>query len=117
MFTRPLPRRKPARALALFRQLARLRYRLFPYLYSCAHQADRSGLPVLRAMPLVFPHDPNCADKDFQFMLGPDLLLAPVIPEDNRCKVYLPPGEWFDFWSDQVLQGPLTLELVVPLDR
>ena len=50
-------------------------------------------------------------------MLVPDLLLAPVIREDNRCNVYLPPGEWFDFWSDQVLQGPLTLELVVPLDR
>lgn len=105
------------RALTIFRQFAQLRYRLFPYIYSCAHQATRNGMPVLRAMPLAFPFDPNCANKDFQFMLGPDLLVAPVIREDQVCNVYLPPGEWFDFWSDQILKGPLTLKLEVPIDR
>lgn len=105
------------RAATIFRDFARLRYQLFPYLYSCAHQAVQNGLPVLRAMPLAFPNDPNSAGKDFQFMLGPDLLVAPVIREDNRCTVYLPPGKWFDFWTDQVLNGPLNLNLDVPLDR
>lgn len=105
------------RAVAIFRHYARLRYRLFPYLYSCAHQATLSGLPVLRAMPLAFPHDPNCADKDFQYMLGPDLLLAPVIREDNQCGVYLPPGEWFDIWSDQKFHGPQTMNLNMALEQ
>lgn len=105
------------RAQTIFREFARLRYQLFPYLYSCAHEAAQNGLPVLRAMPLAFPHDPNCASKDFQFMLGPHLLIAPVIREDSRCSVYLPAGQWIDFWSEQVLTGPLNLDLEVPLER
>ncbi len=105
------------RAQTIFRKFARLRYQLFPYLYSCAHEAAQNGLPVLRAMPLAFPQDPNCASKDFQSMLGPDLLIAPVLREDSRCSVYLPAGEWVDFWSEQALNGPQTLELEVPLDR
>ncbi len=105
------------KALVIFRQFANLRYRLFPYIYSCAHESTRNGLPVLRAMPLAFPNDPNCADKDFQFMLGPDILVAPVIREDDQCKVYLPPGNWFDYWTDQLFHGPLTMSLEVPIDR
>jgi alpha-D-xyloside xylohydrolase len=104
-------------AVKIFRQYAQLRYRLFPYLYSCAHEATNNGLPLLRAMPLSFPNDPNSYDKDLQFMLGPWLLIAPIYSEDGRRSIYLPAGDWVDFWSDAPLTGPLNLDVQPPLEQ
>ncbi len=108
-------------ATAIFRRYARLRYQLFPYLYSCAHEAARTGLPVLRAMPLAFPDDPNGYDKDLQFMLGPWLLAAPIYDESGRRSVYLPAGRWIDYWSGRSAAsaptaGPATLAIHAALD-
>jgi alpha-D-xyloside xylohydrolase len=91
---------------AIVRRYIELRYRLFPYLYSCAHEAHRTGMPVIRAMPLVFPADPNTMDKDFQFMLGPWVLVAPIFNRAGTRSIYLPEGEWCDYWTGQWLQGP-----------
>lgn len=104
------------RATAIFRRYARLRYQLFPYLYACAHEAARAGLPVLRAMPLAFPKELNGYDKDLQYMLGPWLLVAPVYDESDQRSVYLPAGGWTDFWSGQTFDGPTTLTVNAPLD-
>lgn len=103
-------------AAAIFRRYARLRYQLFPYLYSCAHEAARTGLPVLRAMPLAFPDDPNTYDKDLQFMLGPWLLLAPIYDESGKRSVYLPAGRWIDYWSGQTYDGPANITVHAALD-
>ncbi len=103
-------------ATAIFRRYARLRYQLFPYLYACAHKAARTGLPVLRAMPLAFPDDPNTYDKDLQFMLGPWLLLAPIYDESGKRSVYLPAGRWLDYWNGQTYDGPATLNVHAALD-
>jgi len=111
------PWRYGERAVEIFRRYARLRYELFPYLYACAHEAARTGLPVLRAMPLAFPDDPNTFDKDLQFMFGPWLLVAPLYDESDERRVYLPPGRWIDFWSGDTYDGPNTLTLHAPLDK
>jgi len=50
-------------------------------------------------------------------MLGPSLLVAPVFNEDGRCRVYLPAGRWYDFWTNEPSLGPAHLELDVPLER
>lgn len=105
-----------AEALAIVRRYTLLRYRLFPYLYSLAHEAQRTGLPVIRAMPLVFPDDPNTCDKDLQFMLGPWLLVAPIYDAGEERTVYLPEGVWFDFWTGERFAGPATLRVHAPLD-
>ena len=104
------------RATEIFRRYARLRYQLFPYLYSCAHEAARTGLPVLRAMPLAFPADINGYDKDLQYMLGPWLLVAPIYDESDRRSVYLPAGRWTEFWTGQTFDGPNDLNIHAPLD-
>ena len=103
-------------ALAIFRRYARLRYQLFPYLYSCAHEAAATGLPVLRAMPLAFPDDPNCYDKDLQYLLGPWLLVAPIYDESSQRHVYLPEGRWIDYWSEQTFTGPANITVHASLD-
>ena len=103
-------------ALSIFRRYARLRYQLFPYLYSLAHEAAQTGLPVLRAMPLAFPDDPLSYGQDLQYMLGPWLLVAPVYDEGDERTVYLPEGRWFDYWTDRAYDGPASLRVQAPLN-
>ncbi len=109
-------------ALAIVRKFVGLRYRLFPYIRSAALEASETGLPVLRALPLAFPDDPNVAAWDHEYMFGRALLVAPVIrrteelgpgsgrPTGPRMPVYLPPGDWFDFWTGRIHQGPAVID-------
>jgi len=112
-------------ALAIVRKFVRLRYRLFPYIRSAALEARDTGLPVLRALPLAFPDDPNAAAWDHEYMFGPSLLVAPVIRplaelkeggRPPRFSVYLPPGEWFDYWTGRLFCGPAFVEVAARLD-
>lgn len=89
----------------LFKTYARLRYRLLPYIYSAAHVAARTGMPILRAMPLQFPDDPTCRDSLHQYMLGPSLLV--VAYTDS---VQLPAGRWIDYWTGKSYAGPKRFE-------
>ncbi|MGZ4886351.1 MAG: TIM-barrel domain-containing protein [Candidatus Aminicenantales bacterium] len=127
------------KAEAIVAKFVRLRYRLFPYLYSLAHEAARTGLPVLRALPFEFPGDPNAHGHDLEFMLGPWLLVAPVVHEGGERDVYLPywdererhgnrragkeegktygGAEWIDFWSGRRHPAGRTLRIKSPLSR
>jgi alpha-glucosidase len=95
-----------------------LRYRLLPYLYACFLTASETGAPVQR--PLVFDHqyDPTVRDIDDQFLLGIDLLVAPVTePGMTQRQVYLPAGEWYDWHSDELLSGNAFVVAETPMDR
>ncbi len=104
-------------AVEVVREFARLRYRLLPYIYSLAREAEVTGLPVVRPLVLEYPDDPVAAAVDYEYLLGPYLLVAPVMNEEGRCLVYLPPGTWYDWWTGERLQGPQHLRLEVPLER
>lgn len=103
-------------ALAIVRRYVDLRYRLFPYLYSAAIEAARTGMPVMRALVLHWPGDPHACICDQQYMLGPSLMVAPVVHPSGRKTVYLPEGKWIDLWTGGVYRGPDVLQLQVPLD-
>jgi len=103
-------------ATRAFRKFARLRYRLFPYLYSLAAEATETGMPVVRPLVLEYQDDPWVHGVDDQFLLGSDLLVAPVLRADDTVDVYLPDDEWVDFWTGERIQGPVTLHREVPLD-
>jgi len=91
-----------------FRKYGQLRYRLLPYIYSTAAEAARSGYPVMRAMPLVYPDDPAWDTSLGQYMLG-DFLLVSAYSK----KVRLPEGTWIDFWSGKQSSGPATLPVTI----
>jgi alpha-D-xyloside xylohydrolase len=76
-----------------------------PYLFGAALEATTHGTPMLRAMLLEFPEDPGCDMLDRQYMLGSDLLVAPVFTADGTVDFYLPAGKWTHFFSGQVLNG------------
>ena len=104
-------------AVTIVREFARLRYRLLPYLYALAQEACQTGVPVVRPLFLEFPDDPSAYQADLEYMLGPYLLVAPVFNQEGRCRVYLPPGQWHDFWSNERVDGPAYRDMEVPLER
>lgn len=97
----------------------RLRYRLIPYLLAAAEQHCRTGVPIMRHMALEFPGEPNADTLDDQYMLGPDLLVAPVMTPGTRSRqVYLPRGIWTDLHNaGRCYEGPGFRELRAPLSR
>lgn len=93
-------------AVAVTRSFTRLKHRLMPYLYGAAVQARDTGTPVMRAMVLEFPDDPSCQTLDRQYMLGDDLLVAPVLSEDGRVDYYVPAGIWTHLLTGERISGP-----------
>ena len=82
-----------------WRRYSKIRTQLYPYISSTAWQYRETGMPMMRAMLLDFPADPKVASLDDQYMLGPDLLVAPVVePGQTSRSLYVPKGKWIDFW-------------------
>jgi alpha-D-xyloside xylohydrolase len=104
-------------AVRVVRRFARLRYRLLPYLWALAHEASYRGLPMARPLLLEFPKDGASWEVDWEFMLGPYLLVVPVISEEGPVSIYLPPGVWYDWWTGSRLEGPRRWDERVPLER
>jgi alpha-D-xyloside xylohydrolase len=104
-------------AEAIFRRYAKLRYRLLPYIYSTAVQAAQTGLPVVRALVLKYSNDPNVRHLDSEYLFGDSFLVAPVLERGARRRmVYLPVGDWVDYWSRQIHEGPVWLNYPAPLE-
>jgi len=83
------------KAVEVVRNYARLRYQLMPYLKKCADETYQRGVPIMRHMHLEYPLDPVTENVDDQFMLGPDLMVAPIFEEGAVERlVYLPAGSW-----------------------
>lgn len=91
---------------SICRRYITLRYQLLPYLYGLFVEAARTGAPIMRPLAWHFQNDPTavaCAD---QFLLGPSLLVAPVLQAGARTRlVYLPAGNWHDFWTGEAFHG------------
>ncbi len=111
------------RAEAVFTKFAKLRYRLLPYIYSIAHEANRTGIPMMRAMLLEFPGDPEAVRQPYQYMFGPALLIAPVYEYSNHPdltaerQVYFPAGGWHDWWDGRKMAAPGYARVSVSVDR
>ncbi|MCP4804573.1 MAG: hypothetical protein GY913_29720 [Proteobacteria bacterium] len=92
---------------AHFARFARIHEVLAPELIELAEQAEDAGTPIVRHLMLEFPDDPEVWPLSDQYLLGPDLLVAPMLVEgaDER-EVYLPEGTWFDVWTGASTDGP-----------
>jgi alpha-D-xyloside xylohydrolase len=92
-------------AVAVARKFGRLKSRLAPYLLAAGRQAHETGTPVMRPMILEFPADPAVAYLDRQYLLGPDLLVAPVFRPDGQVEYYLPEGDWVRLLTGETVTG------------
>lgn len=114
-----LPWEYGGRAGRIAGEFLRLRASLVPYLYTLAREAYDTGLPLVRAMYLGWPRLAGAYRFDRQYMLGDELLVAPVArPGDPaRKRVWFPPGRWTDVFTGDTYAGPRAQTLNVPLDR
>jgi len=99
----------------LFRFYLKLRYRLHPYYYSSAIEAHLTGRPILAALVFDYQDDKNTYDKDYHFMLGRQILVAPVLEKTDTWNVYLPKGKWIHYWSGKEYTGSQTITVDAPL--
>lgn len=85
----------------IYRKFANYRMSLLPYLYNQAKYTNATGVPMMRSMAYEFPNDTSAATVEFQYMLGENLLVAPIENQGQTSKlIYLPEGEWIDlFWG------------------
>jgi hypothetical protein len=89
-----------------------------PYIYSFARDAAEHGYPILRHPFLQYPTDPNTYDIAYDFFLGDALLVCPVVEQGARERqCYLPPGEWVNWWTGHVYDGPGRASLPAPLEQ
>ena len=99
-----------------YRKYAVLHMSLFPYRYAAAQEAARTGMPIMRALVLQYQNDKRAREAKDEYLFGPDLLAAPVIDENTSRAVYLPGGEWIDYWSGKHLSGGHVVIADAPLD-
>ena len=93
-------------ASGVLRTFTSLKCHLMPYLYGLALEASKTGSPIMRPMFFEFPEDPGCRKLDLQYMLGGDLLVAPIFNERGEAEFYLPEGCcWTNLLDGEILEG------------
>ncbi|MCQ4087375.1 TIM-barrel domain-containing protein [Saccharibacillus sp. JS10] len=91
---------------SILREYIGLRYRWMPHLYNLFQEASETGLPPMRPLLLEYQDDPNVTNLCDQFLVGRDVLAAPIYrPDTEHRAVYLPEGEWIDYWTGEVIAG------------
>jgi alpha-glucosidase (family GH31 glycosyl hydrolase) len=98
------------------RKYLELRYRLLSYLYTAVRESRDSGLPVMRALWLHYPHDALAVNRGDEYLWGANILVAPVTEKGATSRsLYLPPGTWYDFWTEEQIAGGREISRAVDL--
>ena len=107
----------------IFRDYDNLRYSLAPYMYTAAYQAYTTGMPIMRALPLVYPNDDRVYERLTEYMLGDNLLVGSFLKngehEVNGIKTnfYFPEGRWHDFFTGEIYEGGQEILYTPPADK
>jgi len=102
---------------AIIRKYLKLRYQLLPFLYTTLEESHRTGVPLFRPLLLNYQDDPDTYNLDDEFMIGSDLLVAPVLrPDVTERLVYLPKGTWYDYWTNKRYTGGTMVRAPAPLE-
>lgn len=102
---------------AICRDLFQLRMSLIPYLYSSFFEYETKGIPPFRALIMDYPDDSNTYVIDDQFMIGNDILFAAMFEGETSRNVYLPKGNWFDYFTKEKYAGNLSHKIDCPLEN
>ena len=105
------------RVEALCRDVLELRMRLVPYLHAAFVRYHRTGVPPFRPLVMDYPDDVHGWTVDDQFLVGESLLVAPLVAGQTERAVYLPAGEWFDYWSGARHVGGSAVTVAAPLEQ
>ena len=92
-------------AVEVVRYFSELKCTLMPYLFNAASKTAKTGVSTMRAMVVEFEEDPTCAYLDKQYMLGENILIAPIFNEEGLAQYYVPEGNWTNFLTGECVQG------------
>ncbi|MDO1513323.1 glycoside hydrolase family 31 protein [Maribacter confluentis] len=105
-------------ATRIFKFYDEFRYQLIPYLYCTAYQNYNTGKPLMRALVIDNQDDANTYEITDQYLLGESMLVCPVVDKGAKTRVvYLPEGEWINYWTKEVFQGKQHISVLCPLDQ
>lgn len=99
------------------RKLINVRMQLVPYLYSAFARYNQQGIPPFRPLVMDFPDDKNVRGIDDQYMMGEDLLVAPLLDDTQKRTVYFPAGDWYNFNTNEKYEGGKNYEISVRFDE
>jgi len=104
-------------AEAISREFIGFRYKLLPYLYSKFYEASQTGMPIARSLSINDPFDEKVYNNfyQYQFLCGDAILVIPVTSQEKTKKIYLPAGNWYDLYSDELLKGNQELNIDCPV--
>ena len=104
-------------AQRITREFLNLRYRLIPYIYTEAHICSEDGTPMMAPLFLEFQGDYNTYHIEDEFMFGRNLLVAPILTKEDGRRIYLPEGDWYDFWTFERIEGPCWINIECPIEK
>ena len=99
------------------RQALELRYRLIPYYYSLAEVNFRTAAPLMRPLAMEFPNDDKIPNETDEWLMGPGLMVAPILQPGGSRSIYLPQDRWYAMGTNHATQGPQTLQVTSKLDE
>lgn len=103
---------------SISRKYIGLRYKLLPYIYSNAAKVTSDGYTFMRPLVFDFPDDKEALSQDTEYMFGKSILVAPVLaPGVSTWDVYLPSGNWIDFWTGEEMAGGRTVKADATIDK
>ncbi len=105
-------------ALKIFKQYDLLRYSLIPYIYSHSYEMHKSGKPIMRALVLDYQDDINVYEIADQYLFGSYMMVCPVTEKGAETRVvYLPEGNWFNYWTGEKYEGKQYMSVLSPIHR
>lgn len=103
--------------MEIYRKFVNLRYHLIPYYYDLFWEHTKNGLPIMRPLVLSYEKDENVYECNDEFMIGTQILVAPVVQQGARSRsVYLPKGRWVSYFDGQWYEGGRHIAVKAPLD-
>lgn len=100
----------------IFKKYNELRYSMLPYIYTQARKCVDSCMPMVRALVLDYQNDNTVYTIDDEYMFGESILIAPILNERNTRSIYLPEGNWYDFWTQECYSGNRWIRYEASLD-
>ena len=101
----------------IYRKFVNLRYEFIPYIYDLFFEQLINGLPILRPLVMEYQNDKNTFELNDEFMVGENILVAPIVKQGaSKRMVYLPKGEWVDYFTNKIYQGNQYIIVNAPLD-
>ena len=102
---------------AINRKFIELRYRLMPYIYSVFWEHFKHGFPILRPLAMLEQENISNHFRQDEFCFGDKILVCPVLEQGaNARNVYLPKGQWYNFWTHDLLNGENEYHIQAPLE-